>query len=67
MLIGTWAAARWAIRFYERYGFGLVPHETIAPLLQAYWNVPERQVETSIVLSSPILSSTDALQLVGAI
>lgn len=67
MLIGTWAAASWAIRFYERHGFGLVPRETIAPLLQAYWNVPERQVEASVVLASPILSHTDASQLLAAI
>lgn len=67
MLIGTWATATWAIRFYERHGFGLVPRETIAPLLQAYWHVPERQVETSVVLASPILSSGDALKLIAAI
>lgn len=67
MLIGTWAAASWATRFYERHGFGLVPHETIAPLLQAYWDIPERQVETSVVLASPTLSSADALQLIAAI
>ena len=67
LLIGTWAAASWAIRFYERHGFGLVPHKTVAPLLRAYWNVPERQVETSVVLSSPILSHGCASKLIAAI
>jgi GNAT superfamily N-acetyltransferase len=53
MLVGTWAAAEWAVRFYERHGFELVPRERIAPLLQEYWSIPERQVETSVVLANP--------------
>lgn len=65
ILIGTWAAANWAIRFYERNGFALVPCETIARLLQTYWNVPERQIETSVVLASPVLSTEDALRLIA--
>jgi GNAT superfamily N-acetyltransferase len=52
VLIGTWRAASWAIKFYQRHGFALVPDEAIAPLLNAYWNVPDRQVETSVVLAS---------------
>lgn len=53
MLVGTWAAAEWAIRFYVRHGFVAVPRDEIAPLLRRYWTIPERQVETSVVLASP--------------
>lgn len=65
MLVGTWAAATWAIRFYQRHGFALVPGEAIAPLLNAYWNVPERQIESSVVLSAPSLSEADAAALIA--
>jgi GNAT superfamily N-acetyltransferase len=51
MLVGTWAAATWAIRFYERYGFEYVGPERTADLLRTYWDIPERQVETSVVLA----------------
>ena len=51
ILVGTWAAAEWAIRFYERHGFELVPAERAAELLRRYWSIPERQIETSVVLS----------------
>ena len=51
VLIGTWAAATWAIRFYERYGFQVVGPEERTRLLKQYWNVPERQIETSVVLT----------------
>lgn len=51
MLVGTWAAARWAIRFYEKQGFRLVTEEEKNRLLKKYWNIPERQVETSVVLA----------------
>ncbi len=50
ILIGTWAAATWAIRFYERHGFALVTSEEKDRLLRRYWRIPERQVETSVVL-----------------
>jgi GNAT superfamily N-acetyltransferase len=50
VLVGTWAAAEWAIRFYERHGFTLVERERVAELLRAYWDIPERQIETSVVL-----------------
>ena len=50
MLVGTWAAAEWAIRFYERHGFALVAPERVPELLRAYWDIPERQIETSVVL-----------------
>jgi len=51
LLVGTWAAADWAIRFYERHGFRLVPPEEKDRLLSTYWNIPERQRETSVVLA----------------
>jgi len=50
-LIGTWAAADWAVRFYEKYGFKMVDTETKNRLLKTYWTIPERQVETSVVLA----------------
>jgi GNAT superfamily N-acetyltransferase len=55
MLVGTWAAAHWAIAFYERHGFVLAPPERAAALLRTYWTIPERQIETSVVLESPPL------------
>jgi len=51
VLIGTWAAAGWAIAFYRRYGFETVPEPEKTRLLQRYWTVPERQIETSVVLA----------------
>ena len=51
LLVGTWAAATWAIRFYSRHGFEQVSVERKAELLREYWTIPERQVETSVVLS----------------
>lgn len=53
MLVGTWAAAEWAIRFYRRNGFEQVSPERKTVLLQTYWNIPERQIETSVVLTGP--------------
>jgi GNAT superfamily N-acetyltransferase len=50
VLVGTWEAASWAIRFYEKHGFKLVSKEEKDRLLRRYWNIPERQVETSVVL-----------------
>jgi N-acetylglutamate synthase-like GNAT family acetyltransferase len=50
ILIGTWAAASWAIRFYERHGFTLVERAEVPDLLRRYWSIPERQIETSVVL-----------------
>ena len=52
LLVGTWAAARWAIRFYERHGFRLVPAAEKDQLLSTYWSIPSRQIETSVVLRS---------------
>jgi GNAT superfamily N-acetyltransferase len=54
VLIGTWAAASWAIRFYQRHGFQLVGPEDKNRLLGQYWSVPERQIETSVVLADPL-------------
>ena len=49
-LIGTWAAATWAIRFYQKHGFILVPANEVPALLTKYWSLPRRQIETSVVL-----------------
>ena len=51
VLIGTWAAASWAIDFYERNGFARVSHEEKERLLRRYWSIPARQIETSVVLA----------------
>ena len=51
MLVGTWASAEWAIAFYRRHGFELVSRERSRELLTAYWAIPERQIETSVVLA----------------
>lgn len=51
VLIGTWAAAPWAVRFYEKHGFRMVAPEEKNRLLKKYWAIPERQVETSVVLA----------------
>jgi len=51
ILIGTWAAAIWAIQFYERHGFRLVGPQEKDRLLTKYWTIPERQIETSVVLA----------------
>lgn len=50
-LVGTWKAAVWAVRFYERHGFQLVTEQQKEQLLRKYWKIPERQVETSVVLA----------------
>jgi GNAT superfamily N-acetyltransferase len=53
MLVGTWADATWAIRFYQRHGFEQVTPESKTQLLKTYWTIPDRQIETSVVLSDP--------------
>ena len=50
-LVGTWADAEWAIRFYARHGFEQLTPERSAELLRDYWSIPERQIETSVVLA----------------
>ena len=57
MLVGTWAAAAWAIAFYQRHGFEPVSAEQKTALLKTYWTIPERQIETSVVLANPALAS----------
>jgi len=54
ILIGTWDSATWAISFYEKNGFDLVSPCEKEVLLKKYWNVPERQIETSVVLRNRI-------------
>jgi N-acetylglutamate synthase-like GNAT family acetyltransferase len=51
VLVGTWAAAQWAIDFYRRHGFEQVTPELKHELLKTYWDIPERQIETSVVLA----------------
>ena len=48
LLVGTWADATWAIRFYQKHGFQLMPEKD--ELLRKYWDIPQRQIETSVVL-----------------
>ena len=50
-LTGTWADAHWAVRFYEKHGFAKVSRADKERLLRRYWSIPERQVETSVVLA----------------
>lgn len=47
ILVGTWEAAWWAVRFYEKNGFRLIPKESH---LRQYWTIPDRQAETSVIL-----------------
>jgi hypothetical protein len=51
ILIGTWAAAVWAVAFYEKHGFRKVSPAEKDRLLKKYWSIPERQIETSVVLA----------------
>jgi GNAT superfamily N-acetyltransferase len=55
VLVGTWAAAEWAIAFYRRHGFQQVTPEQKNRLLRTYWTIPDRQIETSVVLANPPL------------
>ena len=56
LLVGTWAAAEWAIGFYRRHGFELATPEQKTALLRSYWRIPERQIATSVVLANPPLN-----------
>jgi N-acetylglutamate synthase-like GNAT family acetyltransferase len=58
VLIGTWAAASWAISFYEKNGYVLVSEKEKNCLLRKYWSIPERQVETSVVLAKETWTKT---------
>jgi GNAT superfamily N-acetyltransferase len=53
MLVGTWSAASWAIAFYQRNGFVLCSPTRTITLLRTYWTIPDRQIETSVVLANP--------------
>ena len=65
ILVGTWRAAGWAIRFYERHGFETVPESSVPLLLRNYWKISDRQIETSIVLARPALDEVAVRRLVG--
>ncbi len=52
LLVGTWADASWAIAFYKKYGFSLLPNKE--ELLKTYWGIPQRQIETSVVLGMEV-------------
>ncbi|GAF70442.1 unnamed protein product [marine sediment metagenome] len=62
ILTGTWAAATWAVRFYEKHGFRLVTHAEKERLLRQYWSIPERQVKTSVVLGEERWFASDLSQ-----
>ena len=59
VLIGTWTAATWAIEFYKRHGFRPLSRSETEILLRKYWSIPERQIETSVVLASNDWKSED--------
>lgn len=59
ILVGTWADAHWAIGFYQRHGYELVSTEEKNLLLRRFWNIPERQVETSVVLANKKWTSSN--------
>lgn len=54
VLIGTWKAARWAVDFYAKHGFSVLPDRQARMLLDKFWNVPVRQMETSVVLANEV-------------
>lgn len=54
LLVGTWADAYWAINFYQKHGFSLLPNKD--ELLKTYWDIPQRQIETSVVLEMEMSS-----------
>jgi GNAT superfamily N-acetyltransferase len=58
VLVGTWAAAEWAISLYRRHGFQQVTPEQKTELLKTYWTIPDRQIETSVVLANPPLDAS---------
>lgn len=66
ILVGAWAAAVWAIGFYERHGFVLTAPAAKTALLRTYWTVSPRQIETSVVLASPPLGAEAARRLIAA-
>jgi len=65
VLVGTWADATWAVRLYERHGFRLVSPREKERLLRAYWSIPDRQIETSVVLRESFRAADDTLSQVA--
>ena len=65
VLVGTWAAAWWAIRFYEKHGFQLVTQTEKDRLLNTYWSISPRQVETSVVLADPKWFASGITRIIG--
>lgn len=65
ILIGTWRAADWAVRFYEANGFTRVSEQDAATLLRTYWTVPQPQIAASVVLTSCVFSPHDLEQLIA--
>ena len=59
VLVGTWAAAEWAVRFYRGHGFVQVSPEQKETLLRTYWTIPDRQIATSVVLANPPLDDQE--------
>lgn len=60
ILIGTWAAALWAIQFYQKSGYTMLSREETNSLLRLHWSIPERQIMTSVVLANPAWTTTSA-------
>jgi GNAT superfamily N-acetyltransferase len=60
LLVGTWARASWAIRFYQRHGYRLVPEGERESLLRRYWSIPDRQIAASVVLADDRWCGEDA-------
>jgi len=56
LLVGTWVDAQWAIAFYQKHGFSLLPDKD--ELLKTYWDIPQRQIETSVVMGINIKQDT---------
>jgi GNAT superfamily N-acetyltransferase len=61
IMVGTWKDASWAISFYQKNGYRLVPEKEKNRLLRRYWSIPERQIETSAVLVKQKTSGTEQL------
>jgi N-acetylglutamate synthase-like GNAT family acetyltransferase len=61
ILIGTWAGATWAVKFYQKNGFELVSTEEKNRLLRKYWNISDRQIETSVVLKEKEIPASQVI------
>ena len=59
LLVGTWSDAVWAVAFYEKNGFHKVPSQVKDDLLRKYWSIPERQIDTSVVLANAAWHEAD--------